>query len=1398
MKNRDIVFNLKVNNETRAGIGALGSDLNRLAGSVRSIMAAGQRGPTSSALLGGLDPRQVRETMTSMQRLASLRERTLRNTERDAERATRQSEQRAAAEERAVRREIAAISARMNAAARARSDRERINQAEERTAATRLRREGVEQANAGRGRIQQAQDERQAIVTLRERARLQQALEYTVARGEQNAIRRGAAEAAALREATRLEVAQTAAQRARTTLAQSNLLLTQQQARAHAQSLTYQNQQAVAAQRIVQAQNNAAASAVRLQQAQARAAQRGGAGAGGARTGGGASNFGQPQPAISVSSGIGALGALGALGGIGSVAGAIKLADEYRGLEARISLVTNGFVQQSAVMQELTRTAFDTRVGLKDTADVYYSLARNNQLLGLSQKEVIDVTSTINKSIAISGSSAQSASYALIQLGQAFGTGQLRGEELNSVLEQMPRLATLIAEGLGLKAPSALKSLAESGQLTVARVIEAIQKGQSKIAAEFAKMPLTVAQGFTVLKTGTEVLIGEFNKASGATEGLGRLLSNLGQRLSSPAFVDFAVDIGNRFGKLGSDILASLDPTFMWIKQNLNTVTSAFQVAAAVIGGVIAGKIVAGIYGIGVALATVTRATPLLAAASALAAVIGGVASYVGISKVASATIIDQAEAEKRLNDARKVSADTLKSMSAAQVQLTQINLREAVRSQEALANGHMKEAAEIEKTIKAKESLIALRSKEAQNIVAGDAAKLAQVQAQIADRQARLADKTLNAKNRNVLEGSLKALQQQEAGIKSQIESITAQVKILEAEKALLDERFSKELNLGFEARDQAVALNAEITRLKTTLTDLQGQSLNIKPVVATTLDPKVGESVKKLLAEINPAADATKKLEEATKNLNDAYRLDDGIRKQIQQAGGFQSVLAAVRAQLDSTLAAFNSFATTMNNTIINLKINMPDIGAGMAGLRDAKIQMDALDQLQKETAGQNLNLGVVADDPVLQKRFREIKGEYQKVLQLQDKTALNTQVIEGNATAIAQRAVASMKGFTAEQKSQAQGIADTMAKQGEGVANIQRRLTEEFGASIREQAAAAQAFSNATKTGGGGAEKKPKKDVYEKAEDGFVKRANALILENNMLGVIAGNTELISFQNQAINRILTERNMIATNENIALVTSSEQYARIREEVERTYAALQAAGRTGIGGGVQAGIQSYLQDIGDGFQDAQQLVTNAFKGMEDALVSFVTTGKLDFKGLVDSILADVARMAIRMLIMRPLMQLFGGMMGGPAGAGSGLFSSLSSAAVRFHKGGIAGTGKASGMTSLAAFAGARRYHSGGMAGMKGLKGSEVPVIAQRGEAILPTVRLPNGQMGVQAAGGGGGTFAPSISVVVQQNGGGGAGQNDPKEGQRMGEEIARMVDAQITQWYTKNSRPGGLVYGG
>lgn len=82
--------------------------------------------------------------------------------------------------------------------------------------------------------------------------------------------------------------------------------------------------------------------------------------------------------------------------------------------------------------------------------------------------------------MAISGASATAAQAALTQFGQALASGQLRGEELNSVMEQTPALAKAIADGMGVSVGE-LRKKAQDGEMTIEKVIQALERAADSV-----------------------------------------------------------------------------------------------------------------------------------------------------------------------------------------------------------------------------------------------------------------------------------------------------------------------------------------------------------------------------------------------------------------------------------------------------------------------------------------------------------------------------------------------------------------------------------------------------------------------------------------------------------------------------------------------------------------------------------------------------------------------------------------------------------------------------------------------------------------------------------------------------------------------------------------------------
>ena len=264
-----------------------------------------------------------------------------------------------------------------------------------------------------------------------------------------------------------------------------------------------------------------------------------------------------------------AVGATAAFAAIGSARAITNVTDSYRRLEARIALATDGIENQAAAFKKLNAIALETRSNQEGIADLYSRIARATKVLGIEQAEVIKVTRSISQAITISGSSAESANSAIVQLGQGLAAGALRGQELNSVMEQTPAVAQAIARGMGITIGQ-LRAFANEGKLTAEAVVSALSSQTESIDKEFALIPVTFAQATQVLGTGVGRIVNEIDKTLNVTRRLSSGMLNLGRSFNAAA-----EGIGGNVANTAKS-LSSVSAEFSRIFQEVNNLAAAF------------------------------------------------------------------------------------------------------------------------------------------------------------------------------------------------------------------------------------------------------------------------------------------------------------------------------------------------------------------------------------------------------------------------------------------------------------------------------------------------------------------------------------------------------------------------------------------------------------------------------------------------------------------------------------------------------------------------------------------------------------------------------------------------------------------------------------------------------
>lgn len=283
-----------------------------------------------------------------------------------------------------------------------------------------------------------------------------------------------------------------------------------------------------------------------------------------------------------------------ALAAVGIAIGAreiVQTADEFTELQNALRVVTDSAEEQAAVFQEIRRVANETRSPIEAVANQFRRFSIATESLGISQARVIRVVDGLNRAIAASGVSAREGAQGLIQLGQGLQSSRLSGDELRSVLENLPPIAIALADAMGVTIGQ-LREMGEEGELTTERTFTALEEAVPAFVEAFDSITPTVASVFIVLRNELTVTIGVLDRILGAsntvTESVLELADGFGDRLLNAladavdglsSVLQFGADVTDTFDVMGLE-LGNLGEILGLLAQSFSTFFSAVQTGA--------------------------------------------------------------------------------------------------------------------------------------------------------------------------------------------------------------------------------------------------------------------------------------------------------------------------------------------------------------------------------------------------------------------------------------------------------------------------------------------------------------------------------------------------------------------------------------------------------------------------------------------------------------------------------------------------------------------------------------------------------------------------------------------------------------------------------------------------
>lgn len=261
-----------------------------------------------------------------------------------------------------------------------------------------------------------------------------------------------------------------------------------------------------------------------------------------------------------------AAGLAGAWAGAFATHQLIQFADTWNQLNGRLRLASSSsedYVQSQRVLMEISQR---TGTSLEANSNLYSRIAQSLRDAGYASADVAKVTETVATSLKLSGASTEEASSVITQLSQALGSGVLRGEEFNSIMENGGRLAKLLADGLGTTV-GGLRNMANNGELTTNKIVplltnvEILRKEFDTLPASISGSAQKVQNAFLAWVGGANDAVGASTTLSGVLDGLANNIDDVANTAGLLVGVGLARYFGNMVGSVAQSTRAVLANT---------------------------------------------------------------------------------------------------------------------------------------------------------------------------------------------------------------------------------------------------------------------------------------------------------------------------------------------------------------------------------------------------------------------------------------------------------------------------------------------------------------------------------------------------------------------------------------------------------------------------------------------------------------------------------------------------------------------------------------------------------------------------------------------------------------------------------------------------------------------
>ena len=878
-----------------------------------------------------------------------------------------------------------------------------------------------------------------------------------------------------------------------------------------------------------------------------------------------------------------------------------ELSDEYISLQNRLRLVTDTQANHNVVSRETLRIANETRQDWTLTTETFVRAAQATQALGRSQQELLTFTEAINHAVAISGATFQEARAGLIQLSQGIASGVLRGDELRSVMEQLRRANVVLLDHVRRTTEGyenfqgSLKDLAAQGIITSDFVVDAFLAAAPELAEEFGKLEITIAQALTRVRTAFTQFIGEINERTGIFRLLARLIGGSGEDERG----GLAGVIGGLSGQVTVMIRVLALLSAALLGRLLNALGRSSVAFVRLQRDLLAARLgvarLNGVTGIAaVRIIAMQRAAVLARSAFAL---IGGPG---GAILIAGLALLEYVRSTREASDVTEQLAQSIEDFTRTAQALNTVQLN-------ALALGITDNIQSIESEVSRLEGRLQQLRQVPVSILPGIIGPDTDTEAEAERRRRQII----------LLEAELDTARQRLANTTERLgiveDARNAGLEPGEAAAVASSQDFGNYLN---QLRDELALLQLS--------TEERNRQVTLQRA-STELDRELtGDERTQIIGLTNQIVEQ-ERYNTVLENLTSRSREYEQSIVALNQVIERQPELAALaRAEIQRLTEAYRG--RQIDQFIENLRSEI-DLLRVSADERERVNQIRAAERFigRELEATERQRVTTLADTLAQEQRRAELierlEGPLRQLVQLEE--AVNDVIRE--RPDLAEQAIELLER-------------ERRAYEARGVVGILNSLREE-NQLLRENADVREILSAIRQR-----EEELGRQFTESEREEFTRLAEenaALERTSQIYEQLAGPTRNYEQSLIALNEVLARHPELAEQAAIA-------EAQLRLEFLRSQQDFQS--------GLEAGFLQVSTDFTNAARNIENVIVNAFGAAENALVEFVQSGKLNFGDLVNSIIADLARLVIRQRILGPIAGLLGGILpgfsaGGPVG---------------------------------------------------------------------------------------------------------------------------------------------------